>query len=72
MYHGAPGQGNTQIVNPIFHVPNANPGQGNTLPPFSQIAAAVDVQPVDNKGVPMSSHQMLYTQSRSPGHMSQG
>lgn len=53
-------------INPIFHVPAGNSGHGTTLPPFSSIAASIDVPAIDEKAT-----QMLYAQARSPGPLPQ-
>lgn len=53
-------------VNPIFHVPAGNSGHGTSLPPFSSIAASLDVPAIDDKAT-----QMLYTQTRPSGPLPQ-
>ena len=66
--HG-PGQGGHPNVNPIFQVPNSGNGQ-QTLPPFSQIAAAVDVQGSGAQQSPSPTQQIFYGSSHGHGHMS--
>ncbi len=53
-------------INPIFHVPAGNAGHGTTLPPFSSIAASLDVAAIDDK-----TPQMMYAQPRSSGPLPQ-
>ncbi|CBQ72879.1 probable Crk1-cdk-related kinase 1 [Sporisorium reilianum SRZ2] len=53
-------------INPIFHVPTGNGGHGTTLPPFSSIAASINVPATDDKTM-----QMLYAQTRPTGPLPQ-
>lgn len=53
-------------INPIFHVAAGNGGHATTLPPFSSIAATIDVPAIDEKAT-----QMLYAQTRPTGPMQQ-
>lgn len=53
-------------INPIFHVPAGGAAHGTTLPPFSSIAASIDVPAIDDKAT-----QMLYAQARSSGPLPQ-
>lgn len=53
-------------INPIFHVPAGNGGHGTTLPPFSSIAASINVPATDDKTM-----QMLYAQTRPTGPLPQ-
>uniref|UniRef100_V5ERV8 Protein kinase n=1 Tax=Kalmanozyma brasiliensis (strain GHG001) TaxID=1365824 RepID=V5ERV8_KALBG len=55
-----------QHVNPMFHVAPGHGTNGTTLPPFSSIAASIDVPAIDEKAT-----QMLYAQARPSGVLPQ-